>query len=103
MLPECASATPASVILLLGVTIYLHEDGYFILLKYVLLTLAVNIIITRIIILNLDFLFNSDLALRNCLLTSDVTVKIGDYGLSHSKYKARVSLIRFLNYCEILL
>uniref|UniRef100_A0A8B9J5D2 non-specific serine/threonine protein kinase n=1 Tax=Astyanax mexicanus TaxID=7994 RepID=A0A8B9J5D2_ASTMX len=30
---------------------------------------------------------HSDLALRNCLLTSDVTVKIGDYGLSHSKYK----------------
>ncbi|KAM9463100.1 serine/threonine-protein kinase LMTK1 isoform 1-T1 [Clarias gariepinus] len=30
---------------------------------------------------------HSDLALRNCLLTSDVTVKIGDYGLSHNKYK----------------
>eukprot|EP00063_Salmo_salar_P060956 XP_014035791.1 PREDICTED: serine/threonine-protein kinase LMTK1-like isoform X1 [Salmo salar] len=30
---------------------------------------------------------HSDLALRNCLLTADVTVKIGDYGLSHSKYK----------------
>ncbi|XP_047015556.2 serine/threonine-protein kinase LMTK1 isoform X2 [Ictalurus punctatus] len=30
---------------------------------------------------------HSDLALRNCLLTSDITVKIGDYGLSHSKYK----------------
>ncbi|KAJ8283147.1 hypothetical protein COCON_G00019970 [Conger conger] len=30
---------------------------------------------------------HSDLALRNCLLTSDLTVKIGDYGLSHSKYK----------------
>lgn len=29
----------------------------------------------------------SDLALRNCLLTADVTVKIGDYGLSHNKYK----------------
>ncbi|XP_054621014.1 serine/threonine-protein kinase LMTK1 isoform X2 [Dunckerocampus dactyliophorus] len=28
-----------------------------------------------------------DLALRNCLLTADVTVKIGDYGLSHTKYK----------------
>ncbi|XP_031417298.1 serine/threonine-protein kinase LMTK1 isoform X1 [Clupea harengus] len=32
-------------------------------------------------------IIHSDLALRNCLLTSDVTVKIGDYGLSHSKYK----------------
>ncbi|KAI2658313.1 Serine/threonine-protein kinase LMTK1 [Labeo rohita] len=30
---------------------------------------------------------HSDLALRNCLLTSDVKVKIGDYGLSHNKYK----------------
>uniref|UniRef100_A0A8K9XAR8 non-specific serine/threonine protein kinase n=1 Tax=Oncorhynchus mykiss TaxID=8022 RepID=A0A8K9XAR8_ONCMY len=30
---------------------------------------------------------HSDLALRNCLLTADVTVKIGDYGLSHNKYK----------------
>nr|XP_046190314.1 uncharacterized protein LOC124019015 [Oncorhynchus gorbuscha] len=29
----------------------------------------------------------SDLALRNCLLTSERTVKIGDYGLSHSRYK----------------
>ncbi|XP_055745691.1 serine/threonine-protein kinase LMTK1-like isoform X2 [Salvelinus fontinalis] len=30
---------------------------------------------------------HGDLALRNCLLTADVTVKIGDYGLSHNKYK----------------
>lgn len=29
----------------------------------------------------------SDLALRNCLLSGNVTVKIGDYGLSHTKYK----------------
>ncbi|KAI3359199.1 hypothetical protein L3Q82_002716 [Scortum barcoo] len=29
----------------------------------------------------------SDLALRNCLLTSEMSVKIGDYGLSHSRYK----------------
>ncbi|KAG9469065.1 hypothetical protein GDO78_021283 [Eleutherodactylus coqui] len=28
-----------------------------------------------------------DLALRNCLLSADLTVKIGDYGLSHSKYR----------------
>jgi hypothetical protein len=30
---------------------------------------------------------SSDLALRNCLLTSDLTVRIGDYGLAHSNYK----------------
>ncbi|RXN27485.1 serine threonine- kinase LMTK1-like isoform X1 [Labeo rohita] len=30
---------------------------------------------------------HSDLALRNCLLTSELAVKIGDYGLSHNKYK----------------
>lgn len=31
--------------------------------------------------------FISDLALRNCLLTADISVKIGDYGLAHTKYK----------------
>ncbi|XP_028332096.1 serine/threonine-protein kinase LMTK1 isoform X2 [Gouania willdenowi] len=30
---------------------------------------------------------HSDLALRNCLLTAGVSVKIGDYGLSQTKYK----------------
>ncbi|XP_036853195.2 serine/threonine-protein kinase LMTK1 isoform X4 [Manis javanica] len=30
---------------------------------------------------------HSDLALRNCLLTADLTVKVGDYGLSHGKYR----------------
>ncbi|XP_060889344.1 serine/threonine-protein kinase LMTK1 isoform X2 [Labrus mixtus] len=30
---------------------------------------------------------HSDLALRNCLLTANVSVKLGDYGLSHTKYK----------------
>ncbi|XP_067860078.1 serine/threonine-protein kinase LMTK1 isoform X2 [Heptranchias perlo] len=30
---------------------------------------------------------HSDLALRNCLLSADLTVKIGDYGLSYNKYK----------------
>ncbi|XP_045425603.1 serine/threonine-protein kinase LMTK1 isoform X1 [Lemur catta] len=30
---------------------------------------------------------HSDLALRNCLLAADLTVKLGDYGLSHCKYR----------------
>ncbi|XP_075937700.1 serine/threonine-protein kinase LMTK1 [Anarhichas minor] len=30
---------------------------------------------------------HGDLALRNCLLTADVSVKIGDYGLAQNKYK----------------
>ncbi|KAM9296786.1 serine/threonine-protein kinase LMTK1 [Gastrophryne carolinensis] len=30
---------------------------------------------------------HSDLALRNCLLAADLTVKIGDYGLAHSRYR----------------
>uniref|UniRef100_G3PMZ8 non-specific serine/threonine protein kinase n=1 Tax=Gasterosteus aculeatus TaxID=69293 RepID=G3PMZ8_GASAC len=30
---------------------------------------------------------HSDLALRNCLMTADVSVKIGDYGLAQNKYK----------------
>ncbi|KAG8433066.1 hypothetical protein GDO86_017371 [Hymenochirus boettgeri] len=31
---------------------------------------------------------HSDLALRNCFVTSDLTVKIGDYGIGFSRYKA---------------
>ncbi|XP_018091905.1 serine/threonine-protein kinase LMTK2 isoform X2 [Xenopus laevis] len=30
---------------------------------------------------------HSDLALRNCFLTSDLTVKIGDYGIGFTRYK----------------
>lgn len=37
-------------------------------------------------------LLRSDLALRNCLLTSDLTVRIGDYGLAHSNYKVGSSV-----------
>lgn len=57
------------------------------------LTLTFKMYHFRFLILFLDFTLYSDLALRNCLLTSDVTVKIGDYGLSHSKYKVCIALI----------
>ncbi|NXC38213.1 LMTK2 kinase, partial [Penelope pileata] len=30
---------------------------------------------------------HSDLALRNCFLTSDLNVKVGDYGIGYSRYK----------------
>lgn len=40
--------------------------------------------------------FCSDLALRNCLLTSDIKVKIGDYGLAHNKYK--VCTLKSINF-----
>lgn len=30
--------------------------------------------------------------MRNCLLTSDLTVRIGDYGLAHSNYKVGAAL-----------
>ncbi|KAL7979238.1 hypothetical protein Chor_015262, partial [Crotalus horridus] len=33
------------------------------------------------------FLFYRDLALRNCFLTSDLNVKIGDYGIGFSRYQ----------------
>ncbi|CAK6446373.1 unnamed protein product [Pipistrellus nathusii] len=32
-------------------------------------------------------LLHSDLALRNCFLTSDLNVKVGDYGIGFSRYK----------------
>lgn len=47
--------------------------------------------------------FDSDLALRNCLLTSDMSVKIGDYGLSHSRFKVRLVIksIMFAPYAGV--
>lgn len=46
-----------------------------------------------IILFSNCLLFSSDLALRNCLLTSDLTVRIGDYGLSHNQYKVLKQLL----------
>lgn len=44
-----------------------------------------------------DFYFR-DFALRNCLVTVERTVKVGDYGLSEELYKVRSdSVIRFVN------
>lgn len=34
----------------------------------------------------------SDLALRNCFLTSDLNVKVGDYGIGFSRYKVSQGL-----------
>lgn len=46
--------------------------------------------------------FDSDLALRNCLLTSEMSVKIGDYGLSQSRYKVRDSVASLIFICCFL-
>lgn len=51
----------------------------------------------------------SDLALRNCLLSANVSVKIGDYGLSHTKYKVCLSekknmhTVKYVNIKRIIL
>lgn len=47
--------------------------------------------------------FDSDLALRNCLLTSEMSVKIGDYGLSHSRYKVRLSFDNVITFIDCFL
>lgn len=44
----------------------------------------------------------SDLALRNCLLTADVSVKIGDYGLSHTKYKVKICSEKQAKYANLV-
>ena len=45
----------------------------------------------------LPFVFYfSDLALRNCYLTADLTVKVGDYGIGPYRYKVSRKLS---NYC----
>lgn len=46
----------------------------------------------------LGFLFYapSDLALRNCYLTGDLTVKVGDYGIGPYRYKVRMFAVFLL-------
>lgn len=34
---------------------------------------------------------HSDLALRNCYLTADLTVKVGDYGIGPYRYKVSIN------------
>uniref|UniRef100_T1EIS6 Protein kinase domain-containing protein n=1 Tax=Helobdella robusta TaxID=6412 RepID=T1EIS6_HELRO len=53
------------------------------------------------IVTGLDVLHNHkyvhrDLAARNCLVTSDLTVKIGDYGLAEEKFP--VDYFKWQNY-----
>lgn len=38
------------------------------------------------------FRSHSDLALRNCYLTTDLTVKVGDYGIGPYRYKVSINL-----------
>lgn len=82
VLPECCLPTPASVILLRAATTS-SSSGVFRASCSCLVCLHVK----RRCSSCLPPSVHSDLALRNCLLTADVSVKIGDYGLSHTKYK----------------
>ena len=46
----------------------------------------------------------SDFAIRNCLLASDLTVKIGDYGMSEETFKVPDFWKRIFNrsiYCGV--
>lgn len=84
MLPECSLQTPASVILLQALSLRpqpLSADSGF------HLSIAINNDEHSSVKLSLPSFLHSDLALRNCLLSANVSVKIGDYGLSHVKYK----------------
>ena len=46
-----------------------------------------------VLVCNADFSLCScsDLALRNCYLTADLTVKVGDYGIGPYRYKVSLN------------
>ena len=41
--------------------------------------------------------FWRDFAIRNCLVSSDLTIKIGDYGISFEKFKVATENVKL--YC----
>ncbi|TRY89941.1 hypothetical protein DNTS_032923 [Danionella cerebrum] len=63
---------------------YLHKHSY---IHRILVSPGNNILVLPEFISQTPASVILDLALRNCLLTSELAVKIGDYGLSQSKYK----------------
>ena len=48
---------------------------------------VMDVYITNVVVFFFPFPFSSDLALRNCYLTVDLTVKVGDYGIGPHRYK----------------
>lgn len=53
--------------------------------------------------------YHSDLALRNCYLTTDLTVKVGDYGIGPTSFKVKLEkaslflIFVFIFYLTLLL
>lgn len=97
VLPECSLQTPASVILLQALILLLQNS------THTLPAVCSNFYLFIInneehknIIISLPSFLHSDLALRNCLLSANVSVKIGDYGLSHLKYKVSIKRVWFM-------
>ena len=47
---------------------------------------------------NCIFYLFSDFAARNCLLMSDMTLKIGDYGIGEDLFRVNIQLPKFKEY-----
>ena len=53
----------------------------------------------RIGCLNFHFVFFRDLAARNCLVMSDLSLKIGDYGIAEDLFKVSATVpVRLASY-----
>jgi len=48
------------------------------------------------------FVIYRDFALRNCLVSSDLTVKVGDYGLAEEIFKVKFWNCSFDSDCDIV-